>query len=76
MDRDRILCRAAIRMEVRIASSSNAPEDAIVASFILLPRGRTVGNAKPGREAGRGCAPTGFPIPEAGADTAQSMRAA
>ena len=54
-------CSATMKLRVRIASWRNVPEDAIVASFILLPRGRTVGTGEAGRGAGRGCATTCLP---------------
>ena len=66
-------CSATIRMDFRIASWRNAPEDTIIASFILLPRRRTVGTGKAGRGAGRVAQRPAFPVPEAGAVMAQSV---
>ena len=65
-------CRAAIRMTERIASWRNAPEDTIVASFILLPRRRSARGRPVVELAGVAQRPA-FPVPEAGAVMAQSV---
>ncbi len=60
-------------MAGRIASWRNVPEEAIVASRNLLPSGMGGRYGEAGRGAGRGCAATGLPVPEARAFTAQPV---